>query len=169
MFLLPIIAVLALTAVDQITKWLCIKYIKPVGNIEVIKDFFYLSYVENRGAAFGIMHGARWIFIATTICIMIAGAIYYKKLENNRFTTAVRAALVVICSGAAGNFVDRLFRGYVVDMLHFVFWGHSFAVFNFADSLVVCGTIFLGVMIMLSSDEIREIAVPTKEDKSDEQ
>lgn len=160
MFFLPIIAVIVLVIADQLTKLLTLNQLKPIGTVEVIKDFFYLTYVENTGAAFGFMSGARWIFIIVTIAVLIAGGVYYVKMSKTNYTTIIRFSLVLICAGAIGNFIDRLFRGFVIDMLHFVFWGYDFAVFNFADILVVCGTILLAGSIIFSSveDEKKEAA-----------
>lgn len=153
MFFLPVLAVIVLTAADQLIKLFALSRLRPVGSVEVIKNFFYLTYVENTGAAFGFMSGARWIFIVVTIAVLIAGGIYYYKMPKTNYTIIMRISLVLICAGAIGNFIDRLFRGFVVDMLHFVFWGHDFAVFNFADVLVVCGTVLLAGSVVFSSAE----------------
>lgn len=153
MVFLPILAIVILTIIDQAIKLLMLNNLKPIGSVEIIKDFFYLTYVENTGAAFGFMSGGRWLFILITIAILIAGAIYYVKLKKDKYTSLIRIALVLIGGGAVGNLIDRAFRGYVVDMLHFVFWGNDFAVFNFADALVVCGTILFAGSIIFSTAE----------------
>lgn len=157
MVLLPILAIIVLTVIDQIIKLLVLNYLRPIGSVEIIKNFFYLTYVENTGAAFGFMSGARWFFILITIAILVAGGVYYVKMAKNKYTSLMRIALVLIGGGAIGNLIDRAFRGYVVDMLHFIFWGRDFAVFNFADALVVCGTIlFAGTIIFSTADDSKK-------------
>ncbi len=160
MFFLPFIAIATLTAADQLVKLLAVELIKSKGSVEVIHGFFYLTYVENTGAAFGLMRGARWIFVAVTAIILIFGAVYYVKMPKTRHSVITRASLILICSGALGNFADRLFKGFVVDMFHFIFFGYSFAVFNFADILVVVGSTLLAFSLIFLSDN----AVHKKED-----
>ena len=147
-----------LIAVDQITKNLVVRYIAEGRDIEVIKDFFYITYVENTGAAFGFLADKQWIFIIVAIVITLVGVVYYVRLPRNKSVIWQRVALVMIGAGAIGNLIDRLSRGFVVDMLQFIFWGHSFAVFNFADILVVLGTILLAGVIIVFSDEEKENA-----------
>jgi len=151
MYLIPIVVCFFLIIADQLVKLVAIKYIMPVESIEIIKNFFYLTYVENRGAAFGFLQGARWFFLIITIFILTIGIIYYVKMPKNNFSWLLKSAMVMIASGAVGNAIDRLFRGYVVDLFHFIFWGYSFAVFNFADILVVCGSILFAVVVVIFS------------------
>lgn len=142
--MLMLAAIILLTAADQITKLLTIKLIKPQGNIEILKNFLDFSYVENRGAAFGIMQNSRWIFIAITL-IVSAGIVYilfFKKNESRIFKTS----LILILSGALGNLIDRIFRGYVVDMIEVTFI--NYPVFNFADCCVVIGAILFCIYIL---------------------
>lgn len=151
MILIPIIICLFLVSIDQAVKFICIKHLLPIGSVTVIKNFFYFTYVENKGAAFGSFEGGRLFFIIITAVVIIAAAVYYyKKLAgvNNNF---LKVSIIMIVSGGIGNLIDRVFRGYVVDMFHFVFWGHSFAVFNVADILVVCGTILLFLIVIFDS------------------
>lgn len=135
-----------LVIIDQITKFLALTRLKPVGNITVIPGFFDFTFVENRGAAFGILHGQRFFFIILTI-IVVAVIIYeIKKMPVTKEYNYLRWALTLIMSGAIGNFIDRLLRGYVVDFLEITFI--SYPVFNIADIFVVCGTIFMSVLIL---------------------
>lgn len=133
-----------LIAIDQITKYLTVSYLKPLGNIDLIPDIFSLTYVENRGAAFGIMQNARWFFICLTIIVLVALSVYIiKKKPQGKI---LRISFALIYSGAIGNLIDRLFSGFVVDMLRVHFF--DFPVFNFADCLVVIGTILLCFQII---------------------
>ena len=73
MFLLPILIILAIIIVDQITKYMTVSMLMPINSVEIIKNFFSLTYVENRGAAFGTMMGGRWFFVALTVIVVVAG------------------------------------------------------------------------------------------------
>lgn len=138
------IVALLLIAVDQITKYLTVSYLKPIGNIDLIPNIFSLTYVENKGAAFGMMQDARWFFICLTIIILAVLTIYIiRKKPQGKL---LRISFALIYSGAIGNLIDRLFSGYVVDMIRVHFF--DFPVFNFADCSVVIGTILLCLLII---------------------
>ena len=133
-----------LVAVDQIIKQLTVAYLKPLGNIDLIPNVFSLTYVENKGAAFGMMQNARWFFICLTIIILLALSIYIiRKKPQGKL---LRISFALIYSGAVGNLIDRAFSGYVVDMLRVHFF--DFPVFNFADCCVVIGTSLLCLKII---------------------
>ena len=119
MFLLPVLIILAIVIIDQITKYMTVSMLMPINSVEIIKNFFSLTYVENRGAAFGTMMGGRWFFVALTVIVVVAGGIYYSKIYNKDKSKIASLALVLVAGGAIGNCIDRLFRGYVVDMLSF--------------------------------------------------
>ncbi len=152
LFILSIILIF----IDQIVKFICLQKLKPIGSIKVIENFFYLTYVENKGAAFGMLQGARWIFIGIAFIAVIFCIYYYNKLPKNKFLNISKISLIFIIAGAIGNMIDRLFRGYVVDMFHFIFWGREFAVFNVADILVCVGTFFIAIAIIFSEDSKKE-------------
>jgi signal peptidase II len=124
-------------ALDQFSKWLVLLKLKEVGTIPVIEGVFHLHYLENRGAAFGLLQEQRSFFIVTTILI-IGGILWYliKYPETSRLLTV---ALSLIVGGAVGNFIDRLLYGYVIDFFDFQF----FPVFNIADSAIVVGQVLL--------------------------
>lgn len=153
MILLPLVILAVLVGVDQGIKYITSVGLKPVGNVEIINGFFNLTYVENRGAAFGMLEGGKWLFIILTIIICVVLAFYYAKIANENRLFIVRCAIVLICSGAIGNAIDRLVRGYVVDMLNFNIFGYDFPVFNFADICVCVGAFLLIVGILLFDRE----------------
>ena len=155
MILLPLVFFALLVGIDQASKYLTLEVLKPIGNVNIIENFFSLTYVENRGAAFGIMQGGKWIFVILTIIVCIACVIYYSKLANENRLKIVRISIVLICSGAEGNMIDRLFRGYVVDMLNFYIFGYDFPIFNFAD-ICVCVGAFLLIIGILFFDKSKE-------------
>ena len=135
---------LLLIICDQVSKIAVLKYLKPIGTSVVIKNIFSLTYVENRGAAFGILQNSRWIFICATIIILAVLIIY--KIKYKPQGKIINTSLCLLISGAIGNLIDRIFRGFVVDMLEVTFI--EYPVFNVADCFVVVGAILLGIYIM---------------------
>lgn len=137
-----------LVIADQLTKLATVEYLMPVKSITLIEGILSLTYVENRGAAFGVMQNARWFFIIFTIAVIAAVIIYtiMTKQRDKIFLISVS----LICSGGLGNLIDRIFRGYVVDMIEVTFI--EYPVFNFADICVVCGAILLCIFVLFSKD-----------------
>ncbi len=141
--LIPFILIFIILS-DQWVKFLSVRYLKPLGSIELIRNIFSFTYVENRGAAFGILQNQRWFFILLTICIS-AGMVYY-LITHPKDKLLRRISLAMILGGAVGNLIDRILLGYVVDMFHVTFI--NFAVFNIADMAVVCGTFLLAYQLL---------------------
>lgn len=132
------IAVL-LIAIDQITKYLTVKFLEPISNLDLIPKFLSLTYVENRGAAFGIMQDSRWFFVIITLVFLIGLGIYAARLKKRSRLFCISSALV--CAGAIGNLIDRVLNGFVVDMIRVHLF--DFPVFNFADCCIVIGMVLL--------------------------
>ncbi len=126
---------------DQLTKWLSVAFLKAVDTVPLIKGVLHLTYVENTGAAFGMLKNHRWVFILiSTVTIVLFSAFLYLGHAQNRLY-AVSIAMII--SGGIGNMIDRLALGYVVDFIDFRLI--NFAVFNGADSFVCVGA---GLMIL---------------------
>ena len=152
--MMEVIIILAIIVADQLTKYLAVTRLKEIGTIEIVRGVFSLTYVENRGAAFGILQNYRWFFIITTTIICIA-VIYFLVTQSNA-SLVLRISLSMILGGAIGNLIDRIRLGYVVDMLHFTLI--DFPVFNVADCFVVMGTILLAYYILFIADKVeREV------------
>lgn len=123
--------------VDQITKWVVVKNMELYEQITIVKDFFYFTSHRNKGAAWGILEG-KMIFFYIVTTIVVIGVIYYmQKYARNDKLLAISLSFVL--GGAIGNFIDRLFRGEVVDFLDFIIFGYDFPIFNVADSSLVVG------------------------------
>ncbi|MGN0557196.1 MAG: signal peptidase II [Acutalibacteraceae bacterium] len=142
-----VMAILAIAA-DQATKLLAAARVphdpKCIVAIPHILDFRYL---ENRGAAFGMLKDHRWVFlIATTVFLIVAiYAFFSKKIKS----ALVNYALMLIISGGIGNMIDRVFRGYVIDFINFSFM--NFFVFNIADCCVVIGCALFILYLVLDT------------------
>ena len=144
--ILPIIILTILVAIDQITKLIAVERLMPIGTYPVIPGILSFTYLENRGAGFGILQGARWFFVAVTIVTLIAIAYYYIKLPQKKPFNYIRVGLVIIAAGAIGNGIDRLLNGFVVDFIHLRFI--NFPVFNIADIYVTVGAVLLAVLAL---------------------
>jgi len=138
-------------ALDQITKWLSTKYLTKIPTLPLIEDVLHLTYVENRGAAFGMLADHRWVFLViSSIAILAIGFYLYSGRAENML---YGVAFSLICSGGIGNMIDRIALGYVVDFIDFRLI--NFAVFNGADSFVCIGAGLLILELLL--DLIKEI------------
>ena len=146
MNILPIIAVVILILLDQGTKFWALASLKPIHNMTLVEGFMDLTFVENRGVAFGMFSGQRW-FILLLTGVIAAGLIwFYMTMPKKKEYLPLRVSLVLVLAGAVGNIIDRLFRGYVVDFFEFTFF--EWPVFNVADMCIVCGAI-LGAVYYL--------------------
>lgn len=126
---------LLIIALDQISKYLIASAFSLGEGICVIEGLLDFTYVQNRGAAFGLLQGARVFFIILTIVVFVALIIYLYKA---RLTSPLeKTALAFIAGGAIGNFIDRLVLGYVRDFIEVTFI--DFPVFNIADCFVCIG------------------------------
>ena len=155
MYIISAIICVVLIVADQLSKYAALTHIKPVETIPVIQNIFALTFVENRGAAFGMFQGATIGFLIVTPLILSAIIYYFVKLPYGRVYNFMRAALILVAAGAVGNFIDRLFRGYVIDFLHATFI--NFPIFNLADIFVVIGTTLLAVMLIFFIHDEPEI------------
>jgi len=135
----------ALIGIDLITKTLAAN--KLVGeSIVLIPNVFELTYVENRGAAWGIFEGRTNFLLLMTFIAMLVVVIFIFKIPKDKKYTWLRLSLVLIVAGGIGNFIDRIVLGYVRDMLHFTLI--DFPVFNIADCCVVIGAGLLMFLIL---------------------
>ncbi|KZL94187.1 signal peptidase II [Clostridium magnum] len=132
---------------DRITKIWALNTLIKVPEIVLIKDFFSFSYLENRGAAFGIFQNKVLFLSLITFIIMLAIVYYLIKYKPN--SKLLRISLALILSGAIGNLIDRVGYKYVVDfiMIHYKD-EYYFPTFNVADMLVVIGTALLAIYLM---------------------
>ena len=125
---------------DQISKYLTVRFIPLYEHIAVLPGVVGLTYVRNTGAAFSSFEGMRWLFVL--LFLVFTGALlweYFKKPMP--FTRFERFCIAAIYGGGLGNFIDRLRLGYVVDMVETLFM--DFPVFNVADCFITCGCIAL--------------------------
>ena len=138
---------------DRLSKILVIDNLSLGESLPIIKNFFNITYVNNHGAAFGILDG-KIVFIVLISIIIFAYLIYEikKGIHNNLITTSIS----LVIGGLLGNLFDRLVYGHVIDFLDFDFWNYDFAIFNIGDSFIVFGTILFAIgLIMEDKNENR--------------
>ena len=136
-----------LVIIDQIIKYFVSAYLQPVGSVSVIDNLFSLTYVENKGVAFGMFSDMRWVFVALTSALLAIIIFYmFKKRPKGKFFY-ICAALII--GGGIGNLIDRIFYGYVIDYLSLSFFP---PVCNFADYCITAGTIMLVIYLLFLSD-----------------
>ena len=140
-----VFTVFGLTLADQLTKLLAIRRLKSQASIVLIPTVLELFYLENRGMAFGLFQGKIPFFVIMCLVFFCAFLYAWIKIPKNRYYAPLTAVLYVLVSGALGNFIDRIFRGYVVDFIYVSLI--DFPVFNLADVYVVCGGILLLLLV----------------------
>lgn len=138
---------------DQLTKYFAVKFLMNGESYVIIKGFLQLEYVENFGAAFGILQNRKIFFIIITLAVIIA-VIFYLKRNYYYINRHMKVALTMLLAGAVGNFIDRVRLGYVIDFIHVNFGKfYDFPVFNIADSFIVISTILIVYMVLLNKYE----------------
>lgn len=120
---------------DQGTKWLVVRYMELGEQISLIEGWLYITSHRNRGAAFGILQGQFLFFYLISTAVIILLIIFIQKYaRKDRFLGFI---LALGLGGAVGNFIDRLFRGAVVDFIDVRIFSYHYPIFNIADSALV--------------------------------
>lgn len=143
-WIVPAASALLLVAVtlglDQWTKYAVASQMVPGQSLEVIKNFFYITYVQNTGAGFSMFAGAGiGFFSVITLAAMAFIVWYFFKTRDLR----IQLSLALIFSGALGNYIDRLRFGYVIDFFSVNLFGWWFPIFNVADICITVGFVCL--------------------------
>ena len=141
-FKIILIAVISVI-LDQIVKYLIISKCTLYKKNPVIDGFFNITYVQNKGAAWGILNNN--IILLVVITVLALGLICSFIFKESNIKKLDIVLYGMLLGGIIGNFIDRIFRGYVIDFLDFIIFGYDFPVFNIADMLIV---ISVGIMIV---------------------
>lgn len=129
--------VTAVVALDQITKHLARTMLTRGASVEVIPGFFNLTLVFNQGAAWGMLSGFRYGFIALALAMLVLVALRHDAIFGECRLGALSSAL--LCGGIVGNLIDRIISGRVTDFLDFWHGSYHFPCFNVADSAISVG------------------------------
>lgn len=146
-----IVAVILL--LDQLTKYQVQRQMALGESIEIIPDFFYLTYVRNTGAAWSLLAGKQ--FFLSLLAAVAIGVMLSVLLRNRNLTRLFRLSLVLMIAGALGNLIDRLWFGAVRDFLNFYPFGYNFPIFNVAD-ISLCFGVGLMILDAFVSDRKKE-------------
>ncbi len=134
---------------DQITKYLVVSYVKGNKPLVIVEELLSFVYVENRGAAFGILQNKKWLFVVVTV-ISVLALLYVFLFHYKKMSTWLIVSLSFVLGGTIGNFIDRMRLDYVVDFISVrIMNRYDFAVFNLADAFIVVGAIMLVLHIIL--------------------
>ena len=141
-----VLFVLVLIAVDQTTKYLAVTNLMNQKPYVVWEGVFELHYLENRGAAFGMLQDQKIFFVLTAVTILAVIVYVLVKAPYQKLYTKLHFTLVFIAGGAIGNLIDRLRYDYVVDFLYFSLI--NFPIFNVADIYVTLASIYLVILLL---------------------
>lgn len=146
-----VVVFFVLLLIDQLTKLWAVNILKPIGSIPIIRNVLEIYYVENRGAAFGIMQNKQWFFLIITLAVL-GGLIWISaKIPEEKHFVPLKVCLYFVGAGAVGNMIDRVFRKYVVDFIYFSLI--NFPVFNVADIYVTVAAFMLVILILFFYQE----------------
>lgn len=138
--------IVSIFLLDRFTKVLVINNLSLGESISIIDDFLNITYVNNHGAAFGIMDG-KVIFIVIVSILIFAYLIYEIRKESHSKLITISISFVI--GGLLGNLFDRVVYGHVIDFFDFNLFGYDFAIFNVGDAFIVIGTILLAIGFLL--------------------
>ncbi len=133
---------------DQWTKWLVVKNMEIGESIPVLEPYIALLSHRNRGAAWGMLEGQMWLFYIVTVAVVVGILYYFHKHAKEQ--TLLKISLMILLGGALGNFIDRLFRGEVVDFVDVLIpvINYDFPIFNVADAALTIGVIMMIIYIL---------------------
>lgn len=140
-----VVAVILLILLDQFTKIWAVRTLKDQSSIVWIKGVFELQYLENRGAAFGLLQNQKWLFIISVVIVLAAAGVFYYKMPAHRRYRPLRILCIFISAGAVGNMIDRVTYGFVVDFFYFSLI--DFPIFNVADIYLTVSMVVFALLI----------------------
>ena len=136
---------LLVVLVDQATKYFVVQHFSVGESVPVVENIFHWTFILNRGAAFGMLEGSRWLFVVIALAV-IGGVLYLRKeIEQSGVLACMGAALFT--GGAVGNLIDRTLQGVVIDFFDFRIW----PIFNVAD-IAICTGVGLIIWSILKTE-----------------
>lgn len=140
------IMIIILIAIDQYTKYLAVLNLKDKPAYSIIDGVFELNYLENRGAAFGMLQNQKGFFILISCIVLMSICYILIKMPEDKKYNIMHILLILIASGAIGNMIDRIRLEYVVDFFYFVLI--NFPIFNMADIYVSVACVLLAIVML---------------------
>ena len=136
-----IILTLVFLIIDVVSKLVVSNLMDVNDSLMIIKDFFYITYVRNTGAAWSIFAGETLGLVV--VSLIIISLIVYYILKNKPKTTIEKIGYSMVLGGAIGNLIDRIVYGYVIDFFDIYIFGYDYPIFNLADSFILVGVVLL--------------------------
>ena len=143
---LDIVAFILLVVLDQYTKAMAVQYLKDKPAFVIIDDVFELHYLENRGAAFGMLQNQKILFVFIAVIMLAAISYILIKIPRSSHYFPLEILMILVASGAVGNLIDRVRFTYVVDFFYFKLI--NFPIFNVADIYVSVSCVILAVLLI---------------------
>lgn len=143
---IDMIMVIIFIVFDQITKYMAVFYLKEQEPYVILDGVLEFRYLENRGAAFGMLQNQKIFFVFVAVVILTVIAYILIKVPMQKKYRPLHILLVLVAAGAIGNMIDRLRLEYVVDFIYFVLI--NFPIFNVADIYVVVATTILVILFL---------------------
>ena len=144
--LLDLLIICALVALDQYTKYLAVIHLKDKQAYIIVNGVLELNYLENKGAAFGMLQNQKAFFIFVAVVILsVIGYVLLKAPDKKKYRK-MHLLLSLIAAGAIGNMIDRIRLNYVIDFIYFVLI--NFPIFNMADIYVTVSTVVLVILLL---------------------
>ncbi|MFC4354388.1 signal peptidase II [Chryseomicrobium palamuruense] len=146
-----------LVVLDQWTKWLVVRDMELGERIPLIDPYLGLLSHRNRGAAWGMLEGQMWLFYIITTIVIVGIVYYFHRHAQNQ--PLFQLGLMVLLGGAIGNFIDRLFRGEVVDFVDVLIpvINYEFPIFNVADAALTVGVVIIFIFILLDERKQKKV------------
>ena len=143
------VGILIIAILDQAAKFFAAGLLQSIKTFPIWENVFHLTYLENKGAGWGVFSGHTWLLTLLTFLVIVAvvGYVVTKRPKDK----ILNIALTFIIGGAVGNFIDRVRLGYVVDFFDFTLI--NFPVFNLADCFITVGAVMFAVYVIFYSDK----------------
>lgn len=146
LYIVDLVIIAICTGLDRLTKFYAVTRLKNHPSVSVWSGVFELHYLENYGAAFGILKNQKYFFVLVTGAVVLTCIYVLVKMPARKKYNAAHILLTLIMAGAVGNVIDRFLYGYVVDFLYITII--DFPIFNIADIFVTVSTIVLVFLLI---------------------
>ncbi|WP_338838664.1 signal peptidase II [Kurthia gibsonii] len=143
---------------DQVTKWFVVDNMELGQEVSVFDPYLSIYSHRNRGAAWGILQDQFWLFAIITVVVVVIRPHYSSRGHRRKRKPLLQASLMMLLGGAIGNFIDRVFRGEVVDFVSVLIPGinYQFPIFNIADAALTLGVIMLIIYILFEDRKVKK-------------
>lgn len=144
------ITALIIFVIDQLSKAVASTYISLGKSVMIIKDFLYITYINNTGASWGILENKKYLLIIFSIIAILILIRYINSFKNTKLNIL---GLGFLLGGILGNLADRILFGYVRDFFDFYIFKYNFPIFNIADIFIVVGVLLTIISILRGEDK----------------